>query len=458
MTLDEQQHSSTGPERIEFPLPAGGADAIIAALHDHHHELPVFVYERLDPVTRRPTTTWIGIRTSAARVHDGQDPLAAVRTTAEASGGGVLAFVAHPSPEGAPAGRPGEDGGGTPSVVCLTFLDHVRLDHDAGVGEVVRHPGGAGETSSSGAAEPLASWASLCEEAAAGTSPPPDRTSQEEAFGWRPAVSLEEYTRGVTQFQALEAASDVDGVVLSVPVVSGVRADPVASYRALRAANPSTCMFLLRAGDFSLWGATSLPLVEVDGTRIVAETDGATRAFPDLDQGQQPLWEPTTKEVAEYDVVARALEDDLLAVAAPGTLRLTRDREQRTFFGLGHLFAEMRADVADGKDSVDVVRALFPHGATVGHPRRSALELIGALETAPRGPFAGAIGVFLPGGSADVAAVTRSMWTTPSGSRTQAGAKVVAQSVPAEEYEESWLKTRALRMTARAAGPRPEVG
>ena len=457
MTTDEQLRAAQ-TERIRFPLPASGADAVIAALHDHRQDLPVFVYERLDPVTRRPTTTWIGIRVSSARGDQHQDPFAEVRARTAASGapdsgGGVLAFVAHPAPEGSSAqGRAGAPG--TPAAVSLTFREYVRLDHEAGIGEVVRVPEGADEAAPEEAADPLAFWAALCAQSAVTDFAVPDPTSQEEEFAWRPAVSLEEYSRGVDEFHALGAASPVEGVVLSVPVVSDVPADPVASYRALRAANPSTCMFLLRDADFSLWGATSLPLVEVRGGRLLAETDGATRPFPGIAPGEQPLWEPTAKEVAEYDVVARALEDDLGAVSAPGTLRLTREQEQRTFFGLGHLFAEMQADVADDVDSVDVVKALFPHGAAVGHPRRGALELIGSLEPRPRGPFAGAIGVFGADGGADVAAVTRSMWTTSEGSCTQAGAKVVAQSVAHEEYEESVLKTTALRITARAADPR----
>jgi anthranilate/para-aminobenzoate synthase component I len=87
----------------------------------------------------------------------------------------------------------------------------------------------------------------------------------------------------------------------------------------------------------------------------------------------------------------------------------------------------------------------------VGHPRAAALDLIAELEPRPRGPFAGLVGIFDGAGSVDTASVTRSMWTTPAGSFAQAGAKVVPASVPAEEYRESVLKTRAVRQTARAA-------
>jgi anthranilate/para-aminobenzoate synthase component I len=84
--------------------------------------------------------------------------------------------------------------------------------------------------------------------------------------------------------------------------------------------------------------------------------------------------------------VADALQADLEAVSKPGTVRFTRRKEQRTFFGLRHLFAELRSQAADGIDAVAVVRALSPHGAAIGYPRRDASAVIGELEPVPRGP------------------------------------------------------------------------
>lgn len=448
--------SSTAPSAITdptkasatFAIPEGGTDALLHALASHDAALPVLVYERINPATREPVDTWIGLRVKPHESADAREGFALLRRTLEEGGHGaeVLAFVGFPQ---APS-----DGAGTsdtPGALVMTLLDRVRLDHATGTGHVVVTPSPAGARSAQG-------WADLL--ATAEPDPRQDDGSDEAGFAWRAQVGLASFVDVVRRLHMAtgeQAGAEVGegggpgGAVLSVPMASEVRADPVRSYRTLRRINPSTCMFLVRHGGFALWGSTSLSLVEVDHGALVAETDGATRPVPAGTPQEVFTWEPTDKERYEYDVVASALYEDLVAVSAPGSLRFTREAEQRTFFGLAHLFAEVRADLAPGLDAVAVVEALSPHGAAVGHPRSRALKLIEELEPVPRGPYAGVIGVFRGSdGSADVAAVIRSMWTTPAGSFTRAGAKIVPASVAEEEYAESLLKTRALRESARA--------
>lgn len=407
-----------------FPLPAGGIDALIATLHHRDAALPVAVYERADPDTRVPLTTWIGLRGQHVGVKAGERPFDALRRVLAGSAASdrVVAQISYPD-------RP--HGPGTGSFLRLT--DYLRIDHVTASAVVVTR------------GEPDAALLAGFAEAVAG--PRLDHTSVDADFAWRPNLGEAEFSAAVERLQSSAAGDERGGVVLSVPMRSAVRADAVESYRALRAINPSTMMFLFRTPDLELWGSTSLSLVEVADGELVAETDGATRQFS-ADEPEAE-WIPTPKEIYEYDVVARALEEDVAGVARQGTLRFVRELEQRRFFRLGHLFAQVRAELADGVDAVAVVEALFPHGAAVGHPRAEALAAIAKLERLPRGPYAGCVGVFGSDGSADVAAVIRSIWTTESGTATRAGAKVVPASDPAEEYQESIIKTRATRESVR---------
>ncbi|WP_216363247.1 chorismate-binding protein [Arthrobacter sp. Hiyo1] len=396
----------------------------------------------MDPFTREPLTTWIGIRVDERRLNNDAEQFSELRREldglkVEGAPGGVFAFIAHPAGRDESDSSPGARSE-TPSAVFLRLVDYIYIDHVAGSARVI-HVG-------SGDPAIPAKWAEMCESA---KGQPLDLSPQEAQFEWAAAISEEEFANGVTSFQERASELGLGGVVLSVRMSSRHVSDAIMSYRVLRAINPSTCMFLLQRPGFALWGSTSLSLAEIHNRRIVAETDGATHPIPDMPNGDEYVWNPTAKEISEYDVVAEALWEDLAPISMPGTQRFTRELEQRIFFGLGHLFAEMRSVIADEHDEISVVEALAPHGAAVGHPRPAALALISELEVVPRGPFAGVVGMFGTDGVTDACSVTRSMWTTLGGSFVHAGAKVVPASVAREEYDESVLKTLALRQSAR---------
>lgn len=443
-----------------FQIPEGGTDTIVAALSETHPELPVFVYERLDPATRTPQTTWIGLRVAGEEIRaHGDDPFARLRGTlsearSDGPDGAVLGLVSYPA-RGTDAAGPGSAPAATPSALFLSLVEYIRLDHTAGIGRVIR-TGRATNDPDPGYFQTLDSCAWLCETATVAPATEPGTEPDEVALAWQAATPRSDFRRAVQQAKDRMAEADgFDGVVLSVQMRSTAASAPLESYRLLRRMNPSTCMFLVRTNEFSLWGATSLSMVEVADGRLVAETDGATRPVPDLAAGETFVWEPSAKEYQEYDVVASALREDLSPISVPDSLVFTREREQRTFFGLSHLFAEVQADLAGGLDAVDAVRALFPHSAAVGHPRTSALPVIDELEAVPRSLFSGMIGMFGVDGTANTASVTRSMWTTPEGSFTQAGAKIVSTSDADEEYDECVIKTLALRKSTLAPTGQP---
>jgi anthranilate synthase component 1 len=445
-------------EIVPFTPPSGGIDAILVALSQQDPVLPTFVYERLDPISRGPLTTWIGLRGQ----EEIPDPRSgAFRSLREALGHAehlgekalTFALIRYPGrtdssdPDGNadPGGNAGRDR-------FLVAHEYLRIDHRRQEGVIVRL------TEPDAPDWPRAQdWARLVETARPAMPPAQTQPEGPYRYDWSPSITVKDFARAVEGLREESGAEEHVGAVLSVRVSSTLASEPLESYRCLRAINPSTCMFLLQANEFALWGSTSLALVEIANRHLLAQTDGATVRVPDLPAGQQFEWTPTAKENYEYDVVADALREDLAPVTSPGSLRFTREREQRIFFRLAHLFAEAQGELGDGVDDVAVVEALFPHGATVGHPRKDALRLIDRLEPIARGPFSGAIGVFEAHGVTDVASVTRSIWTTPDGTFTQAGAKVVPDSIARQEYEECVIKTKAVRDSARPAqkGHRP---
>jgi len=434
-------------EIIRFTPPSGGIDAILVALSQQDPVLPAFVYERLDPISREPLTTWIGLRGQEEILEPRSGAFRSLREAlghAEQLGEEALTFAL--------IGYPGRTDGNAGRDRFLVAHEYLRIDHRRREGVIVRL------TEPDVPDWPRAQdWARLAETARPATPPVQTQPEEPDSYDWSPQIAVEDFARAVERLREESGADEHAGAVLSVRVASTLPSEPLESYRCLRAINPSTCMFLLQDSEFALWGSTSLALVEIANRHLLAQTDGATVRVPDLPAGQRFEWTPTAKENYEYDVVADALREDLAPVTSPGSLRFTREREQRIFFRLAHLFAEAQGELGDGVDDVAVVEALFPHGATVGHPRQAALGLIDRLEPIARGPFSGAIGVFEARGVTDVASVTRSIWTTPDGTFTQAGAKVVPDSIARQEYEECVIKTKAVRDSARPAqkGHRP---
>jgi anthranilate synthase component 1 len=436
-------------EIVPFTPPSGGIDAILVALSQQDPALPRFVYERLDPISRAPLTTWLGLRVQEEIPDPQSGAFSSLRETLGHAGqlgeqALTFALIGYPGRNGrtGPGGNEGRDR-------FLVAHEYLRIDHRRQEGVLVRL------TEPDVPDWPQAQdWARLVETAAPSVQTQPEEPDR---YDWSPQIAVEDFSRAVERLREESSADEHAGAVLSVRVASTLPSEPLESYRCLRAINPSTCMFLLQDSEFALWGSTSLALVEIANRHLLAQTDGATVRVPDLPAGQRFEWTPTAKENYEYDVVADALREDLAPVTSPGSLRFTREREQRIFFHLAHLFAEAQGELGDGVDDVAVVEALFPHGAAVGHPRQAALGLIDRLEPIARGPFSGAIGVFEAHGVTDVASVTRSIWTTPDGTFTQAGAKVVPDSIARQEYEECVIKTKAVRDSARPAqkGHRP---
>ncbi|HUL90929.1 MAG TPA: anthranilate synthase component I [Burkholderiales bacterium] len=247
---------------------------------------------------------------------------------------------------------------------------------------------------------------------------------------------------------------DIMQVVLSQRFSRPYSGSPLSLYRALRSINPSPYMFYLDFGDFQVVGASPEILVRHEhGTvtvRPIAGTRprGATRD-EDLDLERELLEDP--KERAEHVMLVDLGRNDVGRVAATGTVRLTEKMIVERYSHVMHIVSNVEGRLIEGLDSLDVLRAAFPAGTVSGAPKVRAMEIIDELERDKRGLYAGAVGYLGFNGDMDLAIAIRTALVKAGQMHVQAGAGIVADSVPESEWEETRAKASAVLRAAEIA-------
>ncbi len=276
-----------------------------------------------------------------------------------------------------------------------------------------------------------------------------------------PTLSDDDYAAVVETMKEAIAAGEVYQVVPSRGFTMPCP-DALAAYHELRAANPSPYMFYLGAPDFQLLGASpesallhSAATGEV-AIRPIAGTRprGLTRRG-DVDHERDTRLElelrTDAKEVAEHVMLVDLARNDVARVCAPGTRRvrdlLRVDRYSRVM----HLVSEVVGTLAPGLDALDAFRASMTMGTLTGAPKLRAAELIRAAEGVRRGSYGGSVGYVRGDGELDTCIVIRSAFVRGGRALVQAGAGVVADSVPAAEAAETVHKASAVLAAVAAA-------
>ena len=226
----------------------------------------------------------------------------------------------------------------------------------------------------------------------------------------------------------------------------------IEAYRALRSGNPSPYMFYLDFGDFQLFGAS--PEVHVkarDGTAAIRPLAGTRRrgatTAEDTALEKDLLADP--KERAEHLMLVDLARNDLGRVCAPGTVQVTELMDVERYSHVMHIVSHVEGRLAEGKTGLDALRATFPAGTVSGAPKIRAVEIIDSLEPVRRGFYAGVVAHVEADGSLDSCISIRCALRQGDLVTLQAGAGIVADSVPEKEYEETEAKLGAL---ARALG------
>jgi len=261
----------------------------------------------------------------------------------------------------------------------------------------------------------------------------------------------------VREAREMLAAGEFLQVVLSRYERYRYRGEPLALYERLAAANPSPYMFYMRMGEGWVLGASPELLVKMDSWKLETHPIAGTRPRGGSEEEDLALEEELLrdeKERAEHMMLVDLARNDLGAVAAPGTVRVTSLMEVEKYSRVQHLVSRVEAVAAPGTSYADALAATNPAGTVSGAPKPRAMETIAALEDAPRGPYAGAAGVYADH-AGETAIVIRSAWSVDGETlETRAGAGIVYDSVPEREYMETLHKLAAMH---RALGVPPRA-
>ena len=269
-------------------------------------------------------------------------------------------------------------------------------------------------------------------------------------------ISEADFVSGFTE-SGFKAAVDrikqyiLDGdcmqVVLSQRLSIPFNAQPMDLYRALRGLNPSPYMYFMEMGEFQIVGSSPEILVRLEDGEVTVRPIAGTRRrghndAEDIALEQELLADP--KELAEHLMLIDLGRNDAGRVAEVGSVKLTDKMVVERYSHVMHIVSNVTGQLRDKMSAMDVLRATFPAGTVSGAPKIRAMEIIDELEPVKRGVYSGAVGYLAWNGNMDTAIAIRTAVIKDGQLNIQAGAGVVADSVPDLEWKETMNKGRAV--------------
>ena len=275
--------------------------------------------------------------------------------------------------------------------------------------------------------------------------PPTEKTAAVSEFG------EENFKAAVKRAQQYILDGDIMQVVLSQRMSQSFTASPLSLYRVLRSLNPSPYMFYYDMGDHHVVGASPEILVRLENGTVTARPIAGTRPRgktreQDLALAEELLADP--KERAEHVQLMDLGRNDVGRVAVTGSVKVTDNMMIERYSHVMHIVSNVEGKLKPGMDAIDVLKATFPAGTVSGAPKVRAMEIIDELEPSKRGIYAGAVGYLGFNGDMDVAIAIRTGVIKNNRLHVQAGAGIVADSVPQSEWEETQNKARAVLRAA----------
>jgi anthranilate synthase component 1 len=272
----------------------------------------------------------------------------------------------------------------------------------------------------------------------------------------RALTTREAYQDGVRRIQEYIRAGDAFQVVYSQRFqVPRGEIDPFDVYRALRVTNPSPYMFHLEFPEAIVTGASPECLVRAEAGEVEVRPLAGTRqrgATPEEDAALAAELAADPKERAEHVMLIDLGRNDVGRVAAPGTVRVDEVMSIERYSHVMHISSHVRGRLRPGVRANEVIRAAFPAGTLSGAPKIRAMEIIEELEPTRRGIYGGAVGYVSYTGNVDLAIAIRTLVTKGDTINIQAGAGIVADSVPEAEHQECVNKARAVLSAVEIAG------
>jgi anthranilate synthase component I len=283
---------------------------------------------------------------------------------------------------------------------------------------------------------------------------PPPAGDLSEVPPYTSTMPTEKYHAAVEMAREYILAGDIFQVVLAQRFDLNGHYDPFDVYRVLRQVNPSPYMYYVRHPEATLVGSSPEPMVQLLDGRVISRPIAGTRRRGRTEADDKRMAAELSehpKERAEHVMLVDLARNDVGRVVKFGTERMEELMVLERYSHVMHLTSQVAGDLREGANAVDVLRATFPAGTVSGAPKVRAMEIIDELEPTKRGAYAGVVGYVDFSGNLDTAIAIRTMVWRDGHASVQAGAGIVADSVPADEDLECHNKARALLTAAEAA-------
>lgn len=257
----------------------------------------------------------------------------------------------------------------------------------------------------------------------------------------------EDFELAVASIKDLINAGECYQAVLSQCFTRRTDSSPTAIYRALRSLNPSPYMFLLKFENKAIVGASPEMLVRCEGEKLEYRPIAGTRPRGKTSEEDAALafeMSNDKKEIAEHMMLVDLGRNDLGRVAEYGSVKVDTLMAVEKYSHVQHLVSSLSAKLAKGKDRFDALAACFPAGTVSGAPKVRAIEIIREFEPTSRGVYAGAVGYFDYAGNMDTCIAIRTLVIENGVAKISAGAGIVADSVPENEFDETVNKAKVL--------------
>lgn len=273
------------------------------------------------------------------------------------------------------------------------------------------------------------------------------KPASSEIMPWHSNMTQTEFENAVIKAKEYIKLGDIFQVVLSQRFETSITTQPFQIYRALRTLNPSPYMFYLNFDDTALIGSSPELLVRADYEKLAYRPIAGTRIRGANELEDQLLSEELRadeKEIAEHVMLVDLGRNDLGRVSEFGSVDVVELMVVEKYSHVMHLVSGLRGQLRQGYDRFDALAACFPAGTVSGAPKVRAMEIIDELEPTRRGPYAGAVLYLDYAGNLDSCISIRTLVVKDGKAYMQAGAGIVADSVPEKEYQETVNKARAI--------------
>ncbi len=340
---------------------------------------------------------------------------------------------------------PGEDDIGTPDILLMVSEEVVVFDNlrgtlslvcnvDPGDGDAWERAVGRLDELESALRAPL-------------TLPPAPVTPVNGETDFQSSFQRAPFEAAVERIKEYILAGDVMQVVLAQRMSLPYDGDPLNVYRALRYLNPSPYMVFFDLGDFHVVSASPEILARVEDGRITVRPLAGTRRRGRTEEEDLALEQELLnddKEIAEHLMLIDLSRNDSGRVSKTGTVSVPRRMFVERYSHVMHIASIVESEIREDKSALDVLKATLPVGTLSGAPKVRAMEIIDELEPVKRGIYGGAMGYLGWNGNMDMAIAIRTAVIRDGSLSVQAGAGVVADSVPEMEWKETMNKARAL--------------